>query len=120
MPDTPLTQLAAHGQSVWIDFLSRPFVEHGDLAALVDQGVVGVTSNPTIFQGAIAAGDAYDEQLREVLKTETEPKEVFLALAVGAAAGEFALIAALKRELSTAPSRSPAPAGSRRNKTSSC
>jgi transaldolase len=82
MPDTPLTQLAAHGQSVWIDYLSRPFVEDGDLAALVDQGVVGVTSNPTIFQGAIAEGDAYDDQLREVLKSETEPKEVFLALAI--------------------------------------
>jgi transaldolase len=82
MPDTPLTQLSAHGQSVWIDFLSRPFIQDGDLAALVDEGVVGVTSNPTIFQGAIAQGDAYDEQLREVLKTETAPKEVFFALAV--------------------------------------
>jgi len=82
MPDTPLKQLSAHGQSVWIDFLSRPFVQDGDLEALVRDGVVGVTSNPTIFQGAIAEGEAYDEQLREVLKTETEPKEVFLALAV--------------------------------------
>jgi transaldolase len=82
MPDTPLKQLSAHGQSVWIDFLSRRFVEDGDLEGLVRDGVVGVTSNPTIFQGAIAEGDAYDEQLREVLKTETEPKEVFLALAV--------------------------------------
>jgi transaldolase len=82
MPDTPLTQLSALGQSVWIDFLSRRFVQDGDLAGLVEQGVVGVTSNPTIFQAAIADGDAYDEQLREVLKTETAPKEVFLALAV--------------------------------------
>jgi transaldolase len=82
MPDTPLKQLSAHGQSVWIDFLSRPFVEDGDLEALVREGVVGVTSNPTIFQGAIAEGDAYDDQLREVLQTEREPKEVFLALAV--------------------------------------
>jgi transaldolase len=82
MPDTPLTQLSAHGQSVWIDFLSRTFVQDGDLAGLVRDGVKGVTSNPTIFQSAIAGGDAYDEQLREVLKTETEPKEVFLALAV--------------------------------------
>jgi transaldolase len=82
MPDTPLKQLAAHGQSVWIDFLSRPFVDDGDLEGLVRDGVAGVTSNPTIFQAAIAEGDAYDEQLREVLKTETEPKEVFLALAV--------------------------------------
>ena len=81
MPDTPLTQLAARGQSVWIDYLSRPFVRDGDLAALADEGVAGVTSNPTIFQAAIAEGDAYDEQLREVLKTETDPKEVFLALA---------------------------------------
>src|SRR5215216_5944078 len=78
MPDTPLKQLSAHGQSVWIDFLSRRFITDGDLEALVREGVVGVTSNPTIFQGAIAEGDAYDDQLREVLQTETEPKEVSL------------------------------------------
>jgi transaldolase len=82
MPDTPLAQLSAHGQSVWIDYLSRPFIRDGELDGLVREGVVGVTSNPTIFQAAIAEGDAYDEQLREVLRTETEPKEVFLALAV--------------------------------------
>jgi len=40
-----------------------------------------VTSNPTIFQGAIVEGDAYDEQLPEVMQTESDPKEVFLALA---------------------------------------
>src|SRR5215208_3168194 len=82
MPETPLQQLSAHGQSVWIDFLSRNFVRDGDLEALVREGVVGVTSNPTIFQAAIAEGDAYDDQLREVLQSEREPKEVFLALAV--------------------------------------
>jgi len=82
MPDTPLQQLSDNGQSVWIDFLSRPFVEDGDLAGLIDQGIKGVTSNPTIFQAAIAEGDSYDEQLREILKDETEPKEVFLKLAV--------------------------------------
>jgi transaldolase len=81
MATTPLQQLAEHGQSVWVDYLSRPFVERGELAELVREGVVGVTSNPTIFQGAIAEGDAYDEQMREVLRSETEPKEVFLALA---------------------------------------
>jgi transaldolase len=78
---TPLRLLSEHGQSPWIDYLSRPLVRDGDLAALVNEGIVGVTSNPTIFQGAIAGGNAYDEQLREVLKGETEPKEVFLALA---------------------------------------
>jgi transaldolase len=78
---TPLHQLAEHGQSPWIDYVSRSFVRDGDMDALVRDGILGMTSNPTIFQGAIADGDAYDEQLREVLQTETDPKEVFLALA---------------------------------------
>ncbi len=78
---TSLQGLAEHGQSAWIDYLSRSFVRDGDLAGLIDDGIVGVTSNPTIFQGAIAEGDAYDEQLREVMSTESDPKEVFLALA---------------------------------------
>ena len=78
---TPLKALAACGQSAWIDYLSRPFVRDGDLAGLIEDGIVGVTSNPTIFQGAIAEGDSYDEQLHEVLAAETDPKEVFLALA---------------------------------------
>ncbi len=64
---TPLKQLAEQGQSVWIDYLSRRFVQDGDLAGLVRDGVVGVTSNPTIFQGAIAEGDAYDDQIRELV-----------------------------------------------------
>jgi transaldolase len=78
---TPLKQLLEHGQSPWLDFISRQFVEEGGLKELVDEGIVGVTSNPTIFQGAIADGNAYDEQLREVLQSERDPKEVFLALA---------------------------------------
>ena len=75
MPETPLTQLSAHGQSVWIDYLSRAFVQDGGLADLARQGVDGVTSNPTIFQAAIAQGDAYDDQLREVLKTDSRSEE---------------------------------------------
>jgi transaldolase len=78
---TPLNELRDHGQSPWLDFIARDFVRDGELAALTDQGIVGLTSNPTIFQGAISEGNAYDDQLREVLKTETDPKEVFFALA---------------------------------------
>jgi transaldolase len=78
---TALKRLAEQNQSPWIDYVSRSFVHDGDLAGLIDDGIAGATSNPTIFQGAIADGDAYDEQLREVLKTERDPKEVFLALA---------------------------------------
>ncbi|MBO9579092.1 MAG: transaldolase [Microbacteriaceae bacterium] len=79
---TPLKQLAEHDQSVWIDYLSRRFVKDGDLKGLVGQGVVGVTSNPTIFQGAIAEGDAYDEQIRELSAELQDPKEIFWRLAV--------------------------------------
>jgi transaldolase len=78
---TALQRLRDHGQSPWIDYLSRSFVRDGDLEGLVADGIVGVTSNPTIFQGAIAEGDEYDDQLRDVLQREQDPKEVFLALA---------------------------------------
>jgi transaldolase len=78
---TPLQQLGDHGQSVWIDYLSRKFVKDGELAGLVKRGVVGVTSNPTIFQGAIAEGDAYDEQIRELSAEYDDPYEIFWLLA---------------------------------------
>ena len=78
---TSLHKLSELGQSVWIDFLSRPFVQQGGLTQLVRDGVLGATSNPTIFQGAIAEGDAYDEQIKELTATESDPKEIFLGLA---------------------------------------
>jgi len=55
----------------------------GELARLMEEdAVVGVTSNPTIFQKAVAAGEVYDEQLRQELEHERDPKELFLRLAV--------------------------------------
>jgi transaldolase len=81
MAPTPLQQLAERGQSVWIDYLSRKFVKDGDLKGLVDKGVVGVTSNPTIFQAAIAEGDAYDEQIKELSAEHDDPREIFWLLA---------------------------------------
>jgi transaldolase len=82
MGDSRLHQLSALGQSVWIDFLSRDMLRKGELERMMrEDAVVGVTSNPTIFQKAISAGDAYDEQLREVLREERDPKEVFIRLA---------------------------------------
>jgi transaldolase len=83
MAESRLHQVSALGQSIWIDFLSRRLIKEGGLERLMhDDAVVGVTSNPTIFQKAISEGDAYDEQLREVLSQEDDPKEVFLKLAV--------------------------------------
>jgi transaldolase len=82
MTPSRLHQLSALGQSVWIDFLSRQMIGEGELDRLIrEDAVAGVTSNPTIFQKAIAGGDTYDEQLREVLEYEEDGKEVFLALA---------------------------------------
>jgi transaldolase len=82
MAKTPVQELADHGQSVWIDYLSRPFVQDGGLKDAMDRGVVGVTSNPTIFQAAIAEGDRYDDQIRELVEQgEKEPKEIFIAVA---------------------------------------
>jgi transaldolase len=82
MPDSNLHKLSALGQSVWIDYLSRDMLETGELARMMDEdAVVGVTSNPTIFQKAISQGERYDEQLKEILETgETDPKETFLQL----------------------------------------
>jgi len=62
----PLTALAQAGVAVWLDDLSRERIASGNLAELVDRGVVGVTTNPTIFAGAVAHGDAYAGQLAEL------------------------------------------------------
>src|SRR5262245_8300533 len=81
--DTPLARLSKLGQSVWVDFISRQALQDGQIARLVNEdSVVGLTSNPTIFQKAIAQGDAYDEQLAEIAKTEEDAEEVFFQLAV--------------------------------------
>jgi transaldolase len=82
MRPSRLHRLAELGQSVWIDFLSRDMLRTGELARLMkEDAVVGVTSNPTIFQKAISAGNAYDDQLRAVLEEEQDPKEIFIRLA---------------------------------------
>jgi len=81
MSKTPLQQLADHGQSVWLDYLSRDILESGKLERMMERdAVVGVTSNPTIFQKALSAGSAYDEQLKSLLEREQDPKEIFLEL----------------------------------------
>jgi len=78
-----LGELSEQGVSVWIDSLSRGMLETGELERLLkEDAVVGVTSNPTIFQKAMADGNRYDEQLREVMKHEDDPTDIFLRLAI--------------------------------------
>jgi len=78
---TQLQTLRDQGQSPWIDFITRRFLNNGEFAALVAQGVVGVTSNPTIFQKAIADDNEYDAQLQRLAERELEPYDAFIELA---------------------------------------
>ena len=67
MPDSNLHKLSALGQSVWIDYLSRDLLQTGELARMMkEDAVVGVTSNPTIFQKAISQGERYVRRLEKV------------------------------------------------------
>jgi transaldolase len=75
-----VADLASHGVSVWLDDLSRELVRSGDLARLVDRGVVGVTSNPTIFASALAKGDAYADQVADLVARGAGTEEVVTAL----------------------------------------
>jgi transaldolase len=70
MTNSPLAQLAANGVSIWLDDLSRTRIESGDLASLIEsRSVVGVTTNPTIFAGAIGKGEGYGPQVAELAAT---------------------------------------------------
>src|SRR5262245_15620987 len=83
MATSRLHDLSERGVSVWIDSLSREMLETGELARLMrEDAVVGVTSNPTIFEKALSHGDWYDDQLRDLLGRVEDPKEIFLELAV--------------------------------------
>jgi transaldolase len=83
MTTSRLHRLSELGQSIWIDYLSRELLESGGLERMLQEdAVVGVTSNPTIFEKAISSGDHYDEQLRECLEELDDPKEIFYRLAV--------------------------------------
>ncbi len=65
----PVKALTDHGQAIWLDFLARGFIANGDLKVLVDQdGVRGVTSNPSIFEKAIGGSDEYDSAISALLK----------------------------------------------------
>jgi transaldolase len=82
MASSPLSHLSALGQSAWIDNLSRESIREGHLQKLIDEdSVVGATSNPTIFQKAMTAGNAYDEQLRKEAGRGSNIRETFWALA---------------------------------------
>ena len=77
-----LRELSAAGQSVWLDNIRRSMFASGELQKLVDIGLRGQTSNPTIFEKAIDSGTDYDAQLKSLVGTEHDPQNLFEALAI--------------------------------------
>lgn len=79
----PLLQLKALGQSVWYDTVDRAQLDSGLFKRMLDEdGVVGVTSNPTIFQKSISHGNAYDEQITQLVQAKKSTNEIYEALAI--------------------------------------
>jgi transaldolase len=76
-----LEKMRELGQAPWVDELSREDIKNGGLERMIGDGIVGVTSNPAIFQKAIAGSDLYDEQLHELAQTEDDPKRIFWEVA---------------------------------------
>lgn len=77
-----LRQLYELGQSIWLDNISRHLIASGELQRLVDEGVQGMTSNPTIFEKAIAGSADYDAQMTELARQGKSTRDVFIGLAV--------------------------------------
>ena len=79
---TKLNQLADLGQAIWIDFIRRSFMLSGEMQTLVDQGLRGMTSNPTIFDKAIAGSSDYDDALAKLAQEGKSVTEIYESLAV--------------------------------------
>jgi transaldolase len=79
---TRLHDLAAAGTSPWLDNIHRGWLRSGEFRRMVDEGVVGVTSNPTIFQKAIADTDDYDDAVASMAADGASPADIFFELAI--------------------------------------
>ena len=77
-----LVNLQNFGQSVWFDFIRRSLITSGELKALVAQGVRGVTSNPAIFEKAIAGSSDYDQEIKALVKSGPSVEAIYETLAI--------------------------------------
>ena len=77
MKPTKLHQLADFGQSMWLDYISRPLLESGRLKELIDAGLRGMTSNPTIFNQAISLSKDYDEKIIQLHEKNKSTFEIY-------------------------------------------
>ena len=77
-----LNELSALGQSLWVDNISRSFIVNGQLKALIDQGLRGQTSNPTIFKQAISSSNDYDQKIQQLNESGSSTLEIYDELTV--------------------------------------
>jgi transaldolase len=83
MPVNPLVTLGRLGQSPWYDYITRDLIASGELARLIaEDGLRGMTTNPTIFEKAVAGSEVYDDDIRRLGLAGKTPAQVFEALAV--------------------------------------
>jgi len=83
MTTNPLLQLKDHGQSVWNDNIDRAQLTNGQFQRLLkEDGIVGVTANPTIFEKSISAGHAYDEQMEQLIRAGKQSNEIYETLVI--------------------------------------
>ncbi|MHB8481946.1 MAG: bifunctional transaldolase/phosoglucose isomerase [Nitrospiria bacterium] len=80
MKTNPMKEVQKYGQSLWLDNIRRTLITSGELKNLIADGLMGVTSNPAIFEKAIAESEDYDEQMRQLLAEGKEPSEILDAL----------------------------------------
>jgi len=77
-----LVALAELGQSPWYDNIDRRLIESGEFKELLDKGVTGVTSNPSIFEKAINGSSVYDQTIEELVKKGHSPEEIYDAVTI--------------------------------------
>ena len=82
MNHTKLHALADAGQSVWLDYIQRSLITSGGLQTYIDKGLRGITSNPSLFEEAIADSHDYDEQIQTLALQEKNPQEIYEELTV--------------------------------------
>src|ERR1051325_366780 len=83
MKRNPLLELQSIGQSIWIDFISRGIISSGELRRMIEEdGVSGVTSNPSIFEKAITKSHDYDESIRALTVQKKTTDEIYQHLTV--------------------------------------
>ena len=79
---TIIKQLNSFGQSVWLDYISRELIDNGQLQKIIDMGVLGVTSNPSIFNKAITSGTNYDNLIRQLAQAGKKTLTIYNSLTI--------------------------------------